>query len=211
MSNTKSHLWPRIHAERERVGAMLEALAASQWRSPSLCSAWSVEHVAAHLTAAASTGTAAWLVSMLRAGFNADRHNERMLRRRLGATPAETLASFRASVTNTIAPTSDFPAWLGEVVVHGQDIARPLGISLTPDPASVRAVADFYAAKDFAVNSRTLIRGLRLQAIDAEFEVGDGPTVRGELLPLVMAMAGRPAFVDDLDGDGVAELRRRVA
>jgi uncharacterized protein (TIGR03083 family) len=199
-----------IHAERARIATMLEGLDEDAWRTGSLCSDWSVEQVVAHLTTAANTGKLAWIRSMARAGFNPSKHNERQLSRHLGSTPTETLQRFRDSVTSTIAPTNDHAAWLGEVIVHGQDIARPLGIELTPDPVAVGEVARFFATKDFAVNSRSAAKGLALEATDDAFRSGDGPSVRGPLLDLVMAMAGRPGYCAGLEGDGVDELRRRI-
>lgn len=189
---------------------MLETFSPADWRTTTLCSNWSVAHVTAHLSAGANTGTAAWLRSIIGARFNTDRHNERRLAKYLGASPDETLAHFADAVSLTIAPTKDHAAWLGEVVVHGQDIARPLGIILTPDPAAVLAVAQFYARKDFAVNSASLVKGLSLAADDSPFAVGEGPEVRGRLLDLVMVMAGRPEYLSNLSGAGVNELRRRI-
>ncbi|MFT4228031.1 maleylpyruvate isomerase family mycothiol-dependent enzyme [Micropruina sp.] len=207
---TATDFWVLIHAERARLADMLDGLSAEQWRSPSLCAAWTVEQVTAHLTAAARTGTWAWIRSIVRAGLNADTHNARLLARYLGRTPEETLTAFRDSVALTIAPTKDYAAFLGEVIVHGQDMARPLGIELTPDPVAVREVADFFVAKDFAVHSRSAVKGLRLDATDAAISTGSGPVVRGRLLDLVMAMAGRTAYCAELSGDGVDELRRRL-
>lgn len=164
----------------------------------------------AHLSAAASTGTLAWIGSIVRARFDTDRHNDRLIARRRGATPDETLATFRSLVPSRTAAAGAHVAMLGEVVVHGQDIARPLGIELVPAPSAVLEVAGFYASKDFAVNSRTLVRGLSLAADDAPFEVGSGPAVRGDLLALTLAMAGRADACSELRGPGVSELRRRI-
>ncbi|MCW2286926.1 uncharacterized protein (TIGR03083 family) [Leucobacter luti] len=219
MTLTPAAYWELIHAERARVVAMLERLTPEQWAAGSLCAEWNVEQVAAHLTAAAHMGTVAWLRSIVLAGFNPARHNSRRLAERLGETPVETLDQLRASLALTVAPTKDYAAWLGEVIVHGQDIARALGIELVPDPAAVREVAEFYAAKDFAVNSRSQVRGLRLEASDgadpsdpaSRFSTGTGPVVRGPLLDLVLAMAGRPSACERLDGEGAAELRKRLA
>ncbi len=199
-----------IHTERRRLCDTLEGLSPTQWQASTLCSDWTTEQVVAHLTAAALTGTGAWIRSIVRARFKPAVHNERLLSRRLGPTPEATLKRFRDATTSTIAPTKDYPAFLGEVIVHGQDIARPLGLDLAPDPAAVVAVATFYAAKDFAVNSKTLVAGLRLEADDADFAAGDGPLVTGPVLSLVMAMAGRSGYGADLSGDGADEWRSRL-
>lgn len=201
--------WNHIHEERARVLTVLECLKSDQWLAASSCAKWTVEDVVAHLSAAANTGTWAWIRSIVRARFRADLHNQRLLSRYRGVTPQATLEIYRRSVTTTIAPTKDLPAYLGEVIVHGQDIARPLELSLTPDPAAVLEVAQFYVARDFAVNSSRMVKGLRLEASDADFQAGDGPLVRGKLLDLVMAMAGRTGALESLSGNGVSELRRR--
>lgn len=203
-------LWPLIAAERARLLALLQGLDAGQWSTHSWCTDWTVEQTTAHLTAAAVTGPAAWIWSIVRAGFRPDVHNARQLARRLGDSPAGTMSHFACAVDATIAPNKDVAGMLGEVVVHGQDIARALGLSLEPDPEAVLVVARFFASKNFAVQSRTMIAGLRLQASDADFSVGEGPLVQGRLLDLVLAMARRPQVLGQVTGDGVAGLSDRM-
>ncbi|WP_433219261.1 maleylpyruvate isomerase family mycothiol-dependent enzyme [Dactylosporangium sp. CS-047395] len=203
-------LWPAIHAERAALADELAALTDEQWRTRSLCGEWTVEEVVAHLTAAASIGRFRWLRSMVGAGFDADRHNRRRLDEQRGATPAETLARFRAVGTGRTAASGHLPAWLGEVIVHGQDVRRPLGLPGTPSVDATTQVARFFAARNFTVASRTAIEGLRLEATDGPFTAGDGPLVRGTTLALTMAMAGRGVFLDELTGPGVETLRSRI-
>ena len=209
-SMSEAECWALIHTERVRLVELLQGLDSQQWESGSLCADWSVEQVVAHLSAAARTGRWAWVRSIVHSGLNPARHNARQLGIYIGDTPAETLETFERSVALTIAPTKDYAAFLGEVIVHGQDIARPLGITLLPDPAALRAVAKFYTAKNFAVNSRSMVSGLALRADDAPFATGDGPEVTGKLMDLVMAMAGRPDVCSALGGEGLAVLRRRM-
>lgn len=99
--------WSLIHAERARLVELLETLGSDQWSADTLCSAWSVEEVVAHLSAAANTGRWAWIRSIVAAGFNADRHNARLLDRFRGRSPEETLEVFRNCITATIVPTKD--------------------------------------------------------------------------------------------------------
>jgi uncharacterized protein (TIGR03083 family) len=204
-------LWAAVHAERAALADDLAGLDDAQWAQRSLCGRWVVEEVVAHLTAAASTGTVRWLVSILGARFNADLHNQRRLAEHRGASPAETLQRFRRVVSSTTAATGDTAAWLGEVVVHGQDIRRPLALPHTPPVQAVTEVARFFARRDFTVASRSNAKGLRLEATDGPFVTGDGPLVSGTTLALTMAMAGRQVYCDDLTGPGVAVLRTRLA
>lgn len=199
-----------IHTERARLVDLLDQLDPDDWAKRTLCSVWTVEQVVAHLSAAANTGKWAWLRSIVAAGFDPAKHNARLLGQYLGPTPEETLETFRGSVNATISPTKDYAAFLGEVIVHGQDIARSPGLALSPDPGAVRQVAYFFATKDFAVNSKTMVKGLALKATDISFAIGEGPAVKGELLPLVMVMAGREEYCAELKGDGVSVLRQRM-
>jgi hypothetical protein len=94
--------------------------------------------------------------------------------------------------------------------VHAQDTRQPLGLVRTPSVDALTPVAEFFARRDFAVASRTLIAGLQLQADDGPFVAGNGALVTGSTLALVMSMAGRAPYVDELDGPGVQLLRSRV-
>lgn len=210
MPLSRESVWSLVHDERAALVADLADLAPEQWAAPSLCARWTVEEVVAHLTAAASVGPLRWIRSMVGARFDADRHNARRLAEHRGATPAETLERFRAVVPSTTAPSGHTPAWLGEVVVHAGDVRRPLGILHAPSMEAATEVARFFASRDFTVAGRTAVAGLRLEAVDGPFATGEGPLVRGDTVALVMAMAGRGAFCDDLEGPDVATLRGRA-
>lgn len=204
-----SSIWPLVHAERAALAEDLAALDDAQWAHPSLCEGWVIEDVVAHLTASASIGPARWFASVLGARFDFDLHNDRRLAEYRGATPAETLERFRRIVTSTTSAPGPTVAWLGEVVVHAQDIRRPLGLVRMPPVGAVTEVARFYARRNFAVSSRAAVEGLRLEATDGPFATGTGPLVRGTTLALTMAMAGRRLYHDDLSGPGISILRAR--
>jgi uncharacterized protein (TIGR03083 family) len=203
-------LWALAHAERAALAEDLSGLSADQWRHGSLCRHWNVEQVVAHLTAAASLNQWQWLRSMLGARFRPDVHNQRRLTERCGQSPAETLDLFRAVVKNTTAPSGHVSAYLGEVVVHAQDIRQPLGIQRAPSVEAVTPVAEFFARRDFTVASRTHVAGLQVRSDDGLFVAGSGPLVTGSTLALVMSMAGRDVYLDELDGPGVEILRLRL-
>lgn len=187
----------------------LRILTPAQWRSQSLCGDWTVEDVVAHLGAASTLTFWGWLRSMAGARFDADLHNQRRLEEFRAESAERTLERY-AAVGPIALPRKESVAGLGELVVHAEDIRRPLGLEHRPDADGLLLVARFFAAKDFAVNSRSLVKGLRLTATDADFRTGDGPTASGPLLSLVMAMAGRREVLADLDGDGVPVLDARL-
>ncbi|MFC4375201.1 maleylpyruvate isomerase family mycothiol-dependent enzyme [Nocardia halotolerans] len=210
MPDSRTALWAMAQAERAALADDLADLTDEQWHRPSLCGSWTIEEVLAHLTAAASTGRVRWATSVLAARFDFDEHNDRRKADQLGRTPAETLARFTAIIPSTTAASGHTAAWLGEVVVHAQDIRRPLGLNSAPTVEAATAVAEFFAGRDFTVPSRTRTAGLCLAASDGPFTHGTGPLVSGTTIALTMAMAGRLDYCDDLSGPGVARLRDRI-
>ena len=119
------------------------------------------------------------------------------------------MAYFEGVLTSVKHPPGPNTTWLGETIVHSEDIRRPLGITHSYPAEAVVAVADFYTGSNLLIGSKRRITGLALLATDAEWSHGTGPEVAGPILALVMAMTGRTAALDDLTGDGVATLRTR--
>jgi len=204
-------IWPLVHAERAALAEDLASLDDAQWAHPSLCGGWLIEDVVAHLTAGASIGPLRWFAGVLGARFDFDLYNDRRLAEYRGATPAETLERFRRIVTSTTSAPVPTAACLGEIVVHAQDIRRPLGLVRMPSVRAVTEVARFYARQNSTVPSRTAIEGLRVEATDGPFAAGAGPLVSGTTLALIMVMAGRRAYCDDLTGPGVSIVRARCS
>jgi uncharacterized protein (TIGR03083 family) len=135
-------LWAVIDTQRLRTTDLLSELAPAEWDTPSLCDGWTVRDVAAHLTLQQMTLGAA-LVSALRhpgslnhiinasASDRATRPTDRLIadirgmvgsrRHNVGVTPLETLI---------------------DIVVHGQDIALPLGRQLAVPTTVAVTTAD---------------------------------------------------------------------
>jgi uncharacterized protein (TIGR03083 family) len=151
------------------------------------------------------------MAGVIRCRFDFDRQVALRLAEQMGATPAETLARFRRVVASTTKPPLPIVAMLGEAIVHGEDIRRPLGIERDYPVATLTAVVGYYQGSDMPVLTRSRVRGLRLTATDGPFTAGAGPQVSGTTLALIMAMAGRALYCGELDGDGVAILRERQA
>jgi uncharacterized protein (TIGR03083 family) len=203
--------WPLIHAERAALAADLADLTDELWATPSLCDGLTVREVLAHLTAGGSLNAVRWLAGVIRCRFDFDRQVAMRLAEQLGATPAETLERFRRVVTSTTKPPVPALAMLGESVVHAEDIRLPLGIGRDYPVETLSLVAGYYQGSDLPVSSKGRARGLRLTATDGAFTAGSGPLVSGSTLALIMAMAGRAAYCDELHGEGAATLRERCA
>ncbi len=91
---------------------------------------------------------------------------------------------------------------LAEVLTHRADITRvtegPMRSSDERTAVAIEAYRNLWWF--FRVSSR--VRGARLVADDAGFEVGpsDGPEVRGPGTSLLLALAGRPGARSELRG-----------
>jgi uncharacterized protein (TIGR03083 family) len=202
-------IWPLVHAERAALAADLADLTGEQWATPSLCTGLTVREVLAHLTAGASLNPVRWLAGVIRCRFDFDKQVAMRLAEQLGATPAETIDRFRSVLTSTTKPPLPTLAMLGESIVHAEDIRLPLGIRHDYPIETLTRVAEYYQGSDLPVLTKRRIRGLRLVATDGPFNTGSGPLVSGTTLALTMAMTGRRAYCDAVQGDGAATLRER--
>jgi uncharacterized protein (TIGR03083 family) len=99
---------------------------------------------------------------------------------------------------------------LGEIVVHGEDIRHPLGIRGATSPEALTACLEMYKDASFPVGTKKRIAGVRLVASDVDWSHGTGPEVSGPAASLLLAMTGRTGGLDDLTGEGLANLRARM-
>jgi uncharacterized protein (TIGR03083 family) len=200
----ESKLWAMVHAERAALAEDLAGLSHAQWNTGSLCTEFTVREVVAHLTSGASLGPVRWMTGVIRHRFDFDAQNAYRLAQQLGADDGETLERFRRSVASTTKPPVPVVAVLGEVIVHGQDVRRPLGIRRDYPIATLTRVAEYFHSSNMTVPSKRRTRGLRLSATDGPFSGGaqDGALVSGSTLALIMVMAGRSAYATELAGEG---------
>ena len=198
-----------IHAERKALAANLGTLTPDQWATPSLCDGWTVRDVLAHMTAAAKLTLPQFFIKLLTSGFSFETVQAKGIATERGSSPAETLARFTAEVNSTKHPPGPTDTWLGEVIVHAEDIRRPLGIQHAYPTDAVVQVANFYKGSNLIIGAKNRIAGLTLRATDTDWRHGEGPEVAGPILSLVLAMTGRKAALTDLSGAGVTTLEAR--
>ena len=144
-------LWPIIQTERETLADDLAGLDDDKWRTPSLCSHWSVRDVLGHMTATARKTPPTFFLDFARAGFNFNAMTQKDVQRETAGTPTEGLAAFRGLIGATTHPPGPADAWLGEALIHSEDIRRPLFIIREYPEASVTKVADFYKGSNLSL------------------------------------------------------------
>jgi uncharacterized protein (TIGR03083 family) len=203
--------WQMIKEERASLVDALAALPDAAWGKPSLCTGWTVRDVVGHMIATANTTSPRFVAKLAGSRFNF----QRMARKDIehftaDKTNADLVDALRARIQARTAPPGPAASWLGETIVHGEDVFLALGEYHEHPIEHVVAVADFYKNSNLLIGAKNRISGVTLRATDTDWRHGTGPEVAGPALALVMAMTGRRAALDDLNGDGLAALRERV-
>lgn len=194
----REQLWDTIVEERRALADELATLTEQEWSTPSLCSGWTVKDVAAHVISAPQLTwreTGRVLPRMVRYGYNGAILRDGLRR---GAVPtAQLLADYErwATVRRGPATVTDVEPLI-DVLVHTQDILRPLG-RRHPMPVAAVPVAGRRARLLAGLFGAGHVRRLRLVATDADWAVGPerGWRVEGPAEELLMLLCGRPAQV----------------
>ncbi len=185
--------------ERERLVADLGTLTPADWDRPSLCEGWTVRDVVGHLLQvdASYKYVIPFFLGIARYGFRPHTYIGRDARKRAaGRSPESLLAALSATrFEQTIGARIHWYAIapLAELIIHGQDIRRPLGVGHAFAADRLVAVADALA-KHVAYPSwrrRRLPTERRLEATDVDWSWGKGEVVRAPLEEIVMRLAGR--------------------
>ncbi|MBC6470408.1 maleylpyruvate isomerase family mycothiol-dependent enzyme [Actinomadura alba] len=199
-----------VKAERLGLADLLDDLEDHEWEAASLCSGWTVRDVAAHLTLSTGSPLLGTIRDVIRArgDFNrmeADKARERAAR----FEPAELVAHIRATAGSARRSLGSRPLDpLVDMLVHGQDIVRPLGrVREMPVERAIAALDHVRVDISPAYGARKRLRGTRLVATDVEWSAGKGPDeVRGPVGDLLLVATGRAAGLAGLSGPGAERI-----
>jgi uncharacterized protein (TIGR03083 family) len=200
-----------VNAERLALAAFVAELDDAQWSTQSLCEAWTVRDVIAHLTVTTRLSVLRVLVAGVRARGSFDRMEVNLAAGRASRyTNAELVAQLRESAeSQRRTPMSTPMDPLMDLVIHSQDVARPLGLPYTSPPEVVAASLAYVANNRFMGGPRRLA-GVQAVSTDTGWSVGEGPVVQGHDIDLLLAVAGRPAALDALAGPGLERLAAQL-
>jgi uncharacterized protein (TIGR03083 family) len=202
--------WDMIRAERASLVEALAALSDADWGRPSLATGWTVRDVVAHMIATAEMTPPKFLGGLASTGFRFNAMSEKNIANvRAGRSDADLVARYRSLVDAHSAPPGPTASWLGETVVHGEDVFRAIDGYRDHPAEHLRTVGDFYSRSNLLIGAKRRIEGVRLRADDTGWTIGSGPEVAGPHIALIMAMCGRKVALDDLTGPGVEILRAR--
>ncbi len=200
-----------VRDERLRLADLVAGLSPEQWATPSLCSAWTVRHVIAHLTTTTRTSLPQVVGRAVRARGSFDRMEEQVADRVASRhSPAELVAMLRESAgSRRRTPFSAPMDPLMDLVVHQQDVARPLGVTCAA-PSAVVAASLAYVATNRFLGAPRRLAGVRLVSADTGWTLGDGADLSGPDLDLLLVASGRPAGLAALSGPGVEMVAERL-
>lgn len=198
----------QIAEERRVLADRLEDLSPEQLATPSLCGAWTVHDVIAHLVVPLVSKPLDLAKAMVAGRFSFHGFNQALVRQQALRSHADLIADLRARATSRFtSPGHDSQAPLSDSKIHGLDITVPLGIDLGRPADSWQPVLTFLtsprAQRGFV---RKVMPPLRLVATDTEWSHGEGPDVRGPGAALAASLTGRAALDEELSGDGVSAL-----
>jgi uncharacterized protein (TIGR03083 family) len=199
-----------IRDERAAFAQALTTLPDDAWDKPSLCPGWSIRQMVGHMIATTMMTPPKFFGTLIASGFRFDRLTANGIKAATeGLSNGQVAERYASRVDTRTVPPGPTVSWLGETIVHGEDVFRALGSYLKHPVEHVLTAADFYKGSNLLIGAKRRIEGVTLRATDADWQHGSGPEVSGPAIALVMAMTGRKAALDDLTGDGVAVLRGR--
>lgn len=194
--------------ERSDLAAFLQSLQPPDWDTPSLCAGWTVKDVVAHVVSYEELGVLGLMRRFVKG--RVVRANEVGVKE-FGPLPPRDLMDFLQRHLRPRGLTAGFGGMIALVdgTIHHQDIRRALGRPRAVPTDRLECILPLVPGNP-RLGAGRRIRGLRLQATDVTWQHGDGPEVRGTGEALLMAMAGRPAALAELEGPGSTTLAARL-
>lgn len=197
-----------VRAERLSLAGFFAELDEHEWGVRSLCPDWTVHEVLAHVTLSSTDTLWGTLVGIVRARGDWNRMNTDQARDHAARfTSAELIEQLRESAGSARRSPGASPLDpLVDMLIHGQDVARPLGRVRAVSAEQGCAALDHVLCSPF-YGARKRLRGIRLTATDTEWTGGNGPMeVSGPLSDLLLVATGRTAGLAALTGPGVERL-----
>jgi uncharacterized protein (TIGR03083 family) len=210
---TDDQIWAAIDAQRLRVCDLLDLLTDEEWRHSSLCDGWTVRDVAAHLTLQQATWGQA-LPKIVKYRGNTERMIREWARDRAAQLSTDQLvAEIRATVgTHRTTAVTTHRESLIDALVHGQDIALPLGRSLeVPTDAAAEAATRMWTMRFPAPFPATrAMKRFRVVATDIDWSAGAGAEVCGPIAAVMLVLSGRLVALPQLSGPGAEVLASQL-
>jgi uncharacterized protein (TIGR03083 family) len=206
-----------VRSERIALIDLLDTLTPEEWAVRSLCDAWTVQQVAAHLAWAPVEPLRRAVPELVRHRLRLNAMNADLAVRWSERGTAAILDQLRRNAADGARPVGvPDAAVIADAVIHGLDVRRPLGRSRQVPYAAFVTLAGFFLTLRWPMSAsvggsaRKRVHGLRLVASDADWSYGTGPEVRTSSEALLLVLSGRPVDAAELSGTGAVELSHRL-
>ncbi|MDO5501275.1 MAG: maleylpyruvate isomerase family mycothiol-dependent enzyme [Propionibacteriaceae bacterium] len=208
-------VWAAVDRRRLAIIDLLEGLSPEKWEVQSLCEAWTVHQVAAHLTM-----PLLGMGGLLGLAVRYPGSTNRLIRDgSIHLARTHDTAEILDRLRRLVGYHKPFPGLtcleaLIDAVGHTLDLTIPLDryAPLPADEAAVAAdrVLSYRGRGNAKVFRRTPIAGYRLSATDHPWSTGSGPEITATMTDLFLLLTGRTARIDALTGPGADRLRQEV-
>ncbi|MFI6817187.1 maleylpyruvate isomerase family mycothiol-dependent enzyme [Nonomuraea sp. NPDC050328] len=189
---TEEEIRKEIRRQRHELADWAEGLSPEQWESRSLCTEWRVRDVIAHVPLATEVRWWELFGPAIRARGDlnviirdAAREKARLPYERLVADMR------RAAESRRLAPTTTVYEALTDVLVHWQDVTRPLGQTRETPAEAARAGCERLWARKRLFHPRKDLAGYRLVATDTTWTEGEGRLIEAPTATLLLLLTGR--------------------
>ena len=187
MTDTQSLVTPTYAG----LADLLAAAPAETWDAPSLCEAWQVRHVVAHVTMPARLSPERFGTEMAAAGGDFTVVSDTVAARDASLPIAEHLEALRSEGLHQWQPPGGgADGALSHAVIHSLDITVPLDRPAVAPTEALVAVLDQLTAANPAFFGVDLT-DVHLEATDIDWSWGTGDTVRAGSDLLVALLSGR--------------------
>ena len=186
-----------VSDERVALVEDLRGLPPPAWDAPSLCEGWRIRDVVGHLLRLEPVYrySVPFFLGLARYGFRVNTYIREDARRRAKGHTPESLLDDLAATRYETTITARWHPWaavpLSEVIIHGQDIRRPLNIERRFASERLIAVAQILKRRVGVVGRGGRPSNVRFEATDVDWSWGDGEVVRLPMEHVVMRLAGR--------------------
>lgn len=205
-------------AEVDDIADLIDKIDDEEFDADSLCDGWKVRDVLGHMCFGHTAPAITIIKGVVRYRGNMSKGSFEMSKAFAADRSPDELRTFwrtelaekhtERGISRTIRKTEGFL----DHFIHNQDIRRPLDRPREiPEERVLAALALIPKVQTPLFGTRKVVAGLRWAATDVDWAQGDGPTVEGPAEALVLAAAGRTVALDDLTGEGVDQLRSRIA
>lgn len=173
------------------LAELLETGPVGAWDEPSLCEAWLVRHVVAHVTMPARLTPEQFGAEMASAGGDFTVLSDTVAARDASLPTGDLLDQLRSPILHAWQPPGGGAVGaLSHAVIHSLDVTVALDLPSVAPAGALTVLLDEMTAADGAWFDMDLADA-RLEATDTDWTWGDGSPVRTDSASLVALLSGR--------------------